>query len=286
MHLTLLDSDRLEVFVAVADAGGFSAAARALSRSQPAVHAQVRTLQDELGVALYRREGRGIVLTAAGEQVAAHGRELIARSASLLSQLHGTPDQPVRLATGAGACRYLLTPALRAAVAEQLPLTPVLCDAGAALRAVAEGRAALALTAAAPQPGLDDAVVRIAHLTVHLPCSHPAARAPVLHLAALDGQPVILPPEGRPLRRRLDAALDEAGVTVKRPIAVRDWSLAAHLGALGLGWPVVADFVSPGPGQVAVRLEPSFPATYRLFWRPGALHGSTRRLAELIRGCG
>jgi DNA-binding transcriptional LysR family regulator len=279
----MLDSDRLEVFVAVADTGGFSAAARSLGRSQPAVHAQVRTLQDELGVRLYRRAGRGIVLTAAGEQVAAHGRELASRTGHLLAQLQGDPDQPLRLATGAGACRHLLTPALRAAAAEGLLLTPMLCDAEAALQAAEEGRAALAVTAAAPRASLEDAVLRVVHLTVHLPCSHPGAGAATLPLAALDGQPVILPPEGRPLRRRLDAALDEAGVSVQRPVSVRDWSLAAHLGAVGLGWPVVADFVPPGAARVAVRLEPSFPATYRLFWRRGALHGPALRLAELIR---
>lgn len=68
--------DQLMTFAAVAEHLNISQAARALFLSQPAVSGQLRQLQDEFGEALYRREGRGIVLTEAGRQLALHAERL------------------------------------------------------------------------------------------------------------------------------------------------------------------------------------------------------------------
>ncbi len=277
-----LDSDRLAVFVAVADQGGFSAAARALARSQPAVHSQVRLLGEALGVQLYRREGRGIVLTAAGAAVAAHGRELQQRDAALRAALAGTASPTVALATGAGALRYLLGPALRAAIGAGLRPRPLLGDAAATVAAVREGRAPLGLTVAAPTSDLCDRPVHTGGLALLLPATHPLAGPGPLALAALAGQPLILPPADRPLRAAIEGALAAAGVGVDRPVAVGGWALAAHLGSLGLGLPVVAALVPPPDGMIA-RPLPELPrATHRLFWRPGSLHGPAAALAAPI----
>ncbi len=61
----------LRALEAVARLGGFSAAARALNVTHAAVAQQVRGLETELGVALLRREGRAVVLTAEGARLAA-----------------------------------------------------------------------------------------------------------------------------------------------------------------------------------------------------------------------
>jgi DNA-binding transcriptional LysR family regulator len=68
--------DHLLTFAAVAEHLNISHAARALFLSQPAVSGQLRLLQEEFGEALYRREGRGIVLTAAGRQLALHAERM------------------------------------------------------------------------------------------------------------------------------------------------------------------------------------------------------------------
>lgn len=59
----------LIAFRAVADHGGFSAAADELRMSQPAVSQQIRALEQLLGVALFERRPRGTVLTTAGESL-------------------------------------------------------------------------------------------------------------------------------------------------------------------------------------------------------------------------
>ena len=61
-----MNLQQLEYFVASVEHGSFSAAADALHLAQPSVSEQVRRLEDELGVRLFQRVGRGLVLTDAG----------------------------------------------------------------------------------------------------------------------------------------------------------------------------------------------------------------------------
>src|SRR5690606_20737786 len=56
--------------------GSISRAAQALHLSQPAVSGQLRLLQDDFGQPLYRRDGRGILLTSTGQQLAVLARQL------------------------------------------------------------------------------------------------------------------------------------------------------------------------------------------------------------------
>jgi DNA-binding transcriptional LysR family regulator len=76
----MIDSRQLEVFQQVIDAGSFSAAARALHCSQPAISQQMRTLERAMGGPLFIRVGRTLQLTEAGRVLARH-------SASILSDL-------------------------------------------------------------------------------------------------------------------------------------------------------------------------------------------------------
>lgn len=62
-----MNLQQLEYFLVTVDRGSFSAAADALHLSQPSVSEQVRRLEAELGVRLFQRVGRGLVLTEAGK---------------------------------------------------------------------------------------------------------------------------------------------------------------------------------------------------------------------------
>jgi LysR family carnitine catabolism transcriptional activator len=72
-----MDSSRLRHFVAVADHGGFTAAAREVYVSQPALSFAVRELEAELGVALFVRIGRRVQLTSAGEALLEPARQVL-----------------------------------------------------------------------------------------------------------------------------------------------------------------------------------------------------------------
>ena len=72
-----MESRRLRHFLAVAEHGGFTAAAQAVYVSQPALSLAVKELEAELGAALFTRRGRTVRLTAAGEALVGPARQVL-----------------------------------------------------------------------------------------------------------------------------------------------------------------------------------------------------------------
>ncbi|WP_327067619.1 LysR family transcriptional regulator [Kitasatospora sp. NBC_01302] len=72
-----MDTRYLRAFVAVADHGGISAAAKELGYAQSSVSAQLKRLEADLGVTVLVRAGTGATLTEAGRRVLPHAREAL-----------------------------------------------------------------------------------------------------------------------------------------------------------------------------------------------------------------
>ena len=70
------DWNRARAFLVTAEEGSFSAAARALGLTQPTLGRQVDSLEEELGVTLFERVGRGLTLTPSGLDLLTHVREM------------------------------------------------------------------------------------------------------------------------------------------------------------------------------------------------------------------
>lgn len=70
------DWNRARAFLVTAEEGSLSAAARALGMTQPTLGRQVTALEEELGVTLFERVGRGLVLTQSGVNLLAHVRAM------------------------------------------------------------------------------------------------------------------------------------------------------------------------------------------------------------------
>lgn len=77
---------QLRSFAAVAELGHLTRAADKLHISQPALSAQIKALEDELGVALFERTPTGMVLTAAGQRLLPEAEKVVAAAVSLRSQ--------------------------------------------------------------------------------------------------------------------------------------------------------------------------------------------------------
>jgi DNA-binding transcriptional LysR family regulator len=94
-----LSIDRLRSFLAVADAGGMTAAAPGNPIRQSQLSRQISEIEDAYGLAIIERRGRGIVLTAAGKALAVAVRDMLAALRDV-----GAHDDPglVDIALGAG----------------------------------------------------------------------------------------------------------------------------------------------------------------------------------------
>jgi DNA-binding transcriptional LysR family regulator len=77
---------QLRSFAAVAELGHLTRAADRLHVSQPAVSAQIKALEDELGVALFERTSTGMVLTPAGHKLLPEAQKVVAAAQSLRSR--------------------------------------------------------------------------------------------------------------------------------------------------------------------------------------------------------
>lgn len=105
------DWNQVRAFLATAEEGSLSAAARALGQTQPTLSRQVAALEEDLGVTLFERAGRAMALTTAGVELLDHVRDMaeaanrISLSASGQSQV--IEGRVVITATGTVASRHL-----------------------------------------------------------------------------------------------------------------------------------------------------------------------------------
>jgi len=82
-----MDWDKLRIFHAVAEAGSFTHAGEALNLSQSAVSRQISSLEESLGVPLFHRHARGLLLTEQGELLDKTARDIFGKLSMIEGQL-------------------------------------------------------------------------------------------------------------------------------------------------------------------------------------------------------
>ncbi|MBX3222988.1 MAG: LysR family transcriptional regulator [Labilithrix sp.] len=282
----MISSDRLHTFAVFAEDNNLSRAAKRLHLSQPAVHAQLKGLADELGVPLYQRVGRGLVLTKEGIEVAAFAREIEERANELVARLRGEAgEQPLVLAAGAGALVHLLAGGLRAFSRARATarVEVVTADASHAVDLVRRGLAHVGVGVLDTGPAeLDDRILARASQIVVVPRDHRLAGRRSVRLTDLDGEDLVAPPEGGPQRAALDAAFAANGVRA-RPVAVaRGWDVVLRLVELGVGIGIVNDTCAIPRTLVARPLRELPSVTYRAFTRPRPRKAAVDLVAAFI----
>jgi DNA-binding transcriptional LysR family regulator len=262
-----LTFDQLRLFLAVVDAGGFSAAARRLRRAQSAVSYGVANLEKQLGTTLFDRSARKPTLTAAGDELAAEARAVCARVDRLRARAHGIADgvEP-RLAIAVDHMFPL--PALVHALSEFRDRYPTVSltlhteALGAVAELVADGRCSLGIGAEVPKwpAGLERRpIAKVVMVHVAAP-DHALARrrGPLPGHVVRDEVQIVLAD-----RSRLSEDY-EIGVYSDRKWRVLDLTAKHALLRAGLGWGgmpihVVADDLEHGR-LVQIQLEEAGPA--------------------------
>jgi DNA-binding transcriptional LysR family regulator len=106
-----MDFDQLRTFIEVAKLGSFSRAAEKVMRSQPAVSAQIRQLEEEYGHKLFDRTAKAVRLTPAGEVVLEYARQLLelrANSNRAVSDWNGKLQGTLSIGANEGTFLYVL----------------------------------------------------------------------------------------------------------------------------------------------------------------------------------
>ena len=83
----MLDTDQLRSFLAIVDTGSFTKAAERVHKTQSAVSMHVRRLEEQLGCALFVKQGRGARLTAEGESLIDFARRIVHVEAAAVAAL-------------------------------------------------------------------------------------------------------------------------------------------------------------------------------------------------------
>ena len=102
LRIRVMELYQLKTFVAISQEGNLTRAAERVFTSAPAVSAQLKALEDELGVKLFERTPRGMVLTDAGRSLLDEAQRTLAsamRMRSAAEQLRGVAQGVVRFGT-------------------------------------------------------------------------------------------------------------------------------------------------------------------------------------------
>lgn len=239
MNIDSLSLDQLRAFVAVAEEGSFSGAARRFNRAQSAVSYSVATLEQQLGVTLFDRGGYRPRLTAAGQ--------------TLLGEIAEIVDRADRLKTQAGAIARGLEPELAIACDVLFPvdeLGDILTEFQGRFPTVAVrahidvlGGVAELVTSGACAVGVLSTLVTIPHSLTGFPiegalrvpvaaAAHPLARIDgAIATADLRDQVQIVLSDRSDLTRGRDF-----GVLSRRVWRVSDLGARHQLIRKGLGW--------------------------------------------------
>lgn len=89
-----LDWDKLRIFHAAAEAGSFTHAAEKLHLSQSAISRQVSALEQDIGVPLFHRHARGLIMTEQGELLYRTAHDVLLKLEAVRVRLSETTDSP------------------------------------------------------------------------------------------------------------------------------------------------------------------------------------------------
>jgi len=215
-----MDLRRLEIFVKVAELGSFSRAAQALSLTQPTVSEHVRALEDELGVQLLDRLGRGAATTRAGHLLLGYAQRLLTLSREArqaIDQFQGRLSGELIIGGSTIPGEYVLPALVGQFKAKQAEISIVLLigDSRQVTEWVEDGRVELGVVGARPaQRILEARELMPDELVVVVPAEHAWARRHNVTLAEVQAEPMVVRERGSGSRQALEQALGDAGTTL------------------------------------------------------------------------
>jgi len=210
---------QLKAFLAIAEAKTFTAGARRVNVTQAAISMQIRQLEEEVGLQLFTRTPRRVILTEAGEYLLERARKILREHDSALAEIAevaGAEYGRLRIGTASGTFAMHQLPSILQKVKEKFPNSELTVSSGTSQRLVDKmmhGEIDIAFVSLpvdnaniTTESIFSDEIVAIAHP------KHSLANEKFISAATLAGEDLILGERGGNTRRMIDEFFAAANV--------------------------------------------------------------------------
>ena len=210
---------QLKAFLAIAEAKTFTAGAKVVNITQAAVSMQIRQLEDELGMSLFTRTPRRVILTEAGEHLLQRARKILREhdaAIAEIAELAGAEYGRLRIGSASAMFATAQLPTILERLKEKFPHAEITVSSGTSQTLVDKmlhgdiDIAFVSLPVETPNIQTDllysDEIVAIAHP------KHPLAGDKFISAATLAGEQLILGEKGGNTRRMIDDFFAAANV--------------------------------------------------------------------------
>ena len=210
---------QLKAFLAIAEAKTFTAGARRVNVTQAAISMQIRQLEEEVGLPLFTRTPRRVILTEAGEYLLERARKILREHDSAIAEIAevaGAEHGRLRIGTASGTFAMYELPEILGELGKKFPRADLTVHSGHSQGLVdrmMHGEIDTAFVSLpvenlniATESLFSDEIVAIAHP------AHPLAKEKYISAATLAGERLILGERGGNTRRMIDDFFSAANV--------------------------------------------------------------------------
>lgn len=270
------DLRSLGVFLAVAEHGGFSAAARELHVAQSAVSQTIANLERRLELTLFHRHERRIGLTPEGESLRHHARDLLERAHAThlaMRELHGLVKGGVRIGIPSMLGSYYFPPLLMGFKARHPGIQLTVVEAGTRRlqRMIHDGDLDLGVVIDDPaSEGLERRHFLREEMVVCVPKDHALAGYPAVTAERFFREPLVLFQDGYFHREFVDSLAQRTGHTADVAFQSNLIPLTKAIVRQGFGITTFLRRVIDEPELVAVSFEPAAWLELSLAWARGS----------------
>lgn len=208
---SIMEIRQLKAFIAVAETKTFTAGAKEMNITQAAISMQIRQLEDEVGLPLFTRTPRRVILTQAGEYLLQRARTILREhdaAVAEIRELAGAEHGRLRIGSASAAFSIEQLPVILEKLRGTFPNAEIAVSSGtsqALVEKILHGELDMAFISLPVETAnvqtellFSDEIVAIAHP------SHKLARETVISAAELAGEPLILGEKGGNTRRMID----------------------------------------------------------------------------------
>ncbi|MDR3719948.1 MAG: LysR family transcriptional regulator [Bryobacteraceae bacterium] len=235
-----MDLDQLHTFLEIVRLKSFSKAAQTCFRTQPAISAQVRQIEQELNCSLFERLGTRIQLTPAGKILCEYAEQILElrrRAQDSINELERVPRGELVIAANEATCIYVL-PTVFSEYKKRFPNVQLMVDRSYGkhvVEAIIDNLADFGFTQLPVQEKkLQVLPVHIDEIKLILPAGHPLARLQSVRCEDMIGQPLLLP-KGGATRAKVNAWLEPVSDHVMISMELDSTEMIKRFVLAGLG---------------------------------------------------